>query len=107
MGDELYAHTGGHSIAVFERFVDLSFPLDVARRIAQPEVKARPVKPDLRTTLAGDPRRITYTESLENVWTALSGQVRAEVLADEGLQAVFGSKKRMRMEWGSRTCDGA
>jgi hypothetical protein len=24
--DELYAHTGGHSVVVFERFIDVSFP---------------------------------------------------------------------------------
>jgi hypothetical protein len=45
-----------------------------------------------------DPRRITYTESLENVWTALSGQVRSAVLADPGLRAVFGPKNKMRLE---------
>jgi uncharacterized protein (TIGR04141 family) len=104
--DELYAHTGGHSIAVFERFVDLSFPIDVARRIAQPEVKRARSSQISGTTLASDvnfrdPRRITYTESLENVWTALSGQVRADVLAEDGLRAVFGVRKRMRMEVGS------
>lgn len=106
VGDELYAHTGGHSIAVFERFVDLSFPIDVARRIAQPEVKRARSSQISGTTLASDvnfrdPRRITYTESLENVWTALSGQVRPDVLAEDGLRAVFGTKKRMRMEVGS------
>jgi len=104
--DELYVHTGGHSIAVFERFVDLSFPIDVARRIAQPEVKRARSSQISGTTLASDvnfrdPRRITYTESLENVWTALSGQVRPDVLAEDGMRAVFGTRKRMRMEVGS------
>lgn len=32
--DELYAHTGGQAAVVFERFVEVSFPIDVARRIA-------------------------------------------------------------------------
>lgn len=106
VGDELYAHTGGHSIAVFERFVDLSFPIDVARRIVQPEVKRVRSSQISGTTLASDvnfrdPRRITYVESLENVWTALSGQVRPDVLAEDGLRAVFGTRRRMRIDVGS------
>jgi hypothetical protein len=37
--NELYAHTGGQSAVSFERFIDVSFSIDVARRIAEPEVK--------------------------------------------------------------------
>jgi uncharacterized protein (TIGR04141 family) len=103
MGDELYAHTGGHSVAVFERFVDVSFPIEVARRIAMPEVKRARSSQLSGANLANDvnfrdPRRITYTESLENVWTALSGQMRSDLLADPQLKAVFGAKTRIRLE---------
>lgn len=40
--DQMYAHTGGHSVVVFERFIDVAFPIEVARRIAEPEVKREP-----------------------------------------------------------------
>jgi len=100
---ELYAHTGGHSVVVFERFIDVAFPIEVARRIAEPEVKRARSSQISGTTLASDvnfrdPRRITYTESLENVWTALSGQVRPVILAESGLRAVFGARDKMRLE---------
>jgi uncharacterized protein (TIGR04141 family) len=103
LDDELYAHTGGHSAVSFERFIDVSFPIDIARRIAEPEVKRARSSQISGTTLASDlnfrdPRRITYTESLENVWTALSGQVRPSVLADPGIRTVFGPKNKMRLE---------
>jgi uncharacterized protein (TIGR04141 family) len=103
LDDELYAHTGGHSVVAFERFIDVSFPIDIARRIAEPEVKRARSSQISGTTLASDvnfrdPRRITYTESLENVWTALSGQVRPAILADSGLREVFGPKNKMRLE---------
>lgn len=101
--DELYAHTGGQAAVVFERFVDVSFPIDVARRIAEPEVKRARSSQIAGTTLANDvnfrdPRRITYTESLENVWTALSGHVRSDILAEPDMRAVFGPKAAMRLE---------
>ncbi|MBV9919709.1 MAG: hypothetical protein JOY78_02480 [Pseudonocardia sp.] len=38
---------------------------------------------------------------MENVWTALSGQVRPDVLVEVGLRAVYGSRKRMCMGVGS------
>ncbi len=101
--ERLYAHTGGHSVVSFERFIDVSFPIDIARRIAEPEVKRARSSQISGTTLASDvnfrdPRRITYTESLENVWTALSGQVRPTILADPGLRTVFGPKNKLRLE---------
>ncbi len=106
MGDELYVHTGGQSSVVFDRFTDISFPIDVARRIASPEVKRARSSQIAGSTLVSDvnfrdPRRITYTESLENVWTALGGQVRPEALDDQGLRAVFGAKQKMRLDVGS------
>ena len=46
-------HTGGHSGVVFERFVDVSFAINVARRIAEPEVKrARSARPQQAIMLA-------------------------------------------------------
>lgn len=103
VGDELFAHTGGQAAPVFERFIDLSFPIAVARRIAEPEVKRARSTQITGAALAADvnfrdPRRITRTESLENVWTALSGQVRPETLQNDALVAVFGRKKKMRLD---------
>ena len=37
--DELFAFTAGQAAVVFERYVDISFPIAVGRRIARPEVK--------------------------------------------------------------------
>jgi len=81
LADELYAFTAGQSAVVFERFVDLSFPIEVGRRIAKPEIKSAHANQITGSTLASDlhfrdPRRITYTESLDTVWTALSGYLR-------------------------------
>lgn len=103
MDDELFVHTGGQASHVFDRFIDVAFPIAVARRVAQPEVKRARSSPLTGAALATDvnfrdPRRITHTESLENVWTALSGQVREEILLDKELISVFGRKKSMRVE---------
>lgn len=101
--DELYAYTAGQSAVVFERFVDISFPIEVGRRIAKPEVKGARSSQITGSTLAStvhfrDPRRITYTESLENVWTALSGQLRDSILGEPALLSVFGPKTKIRLD---------
>lgn len=101
--DELFAHTGGQASHVFERFIDVSFPIAVARRVAQPEVKRARSSPLTGAALATDvnfrdPRRITHTESLENVWTALSGQVRTDTLVESEFVSIYGHKKSMRVE---------
>jgi uncharacterized protein (TIGR04141 family) len=101
--DDLYAYTSGQALVVFERFIDISFPIEVGRRIAKPEVKGVRSSQITGDALASniyfrDPRRITYTESLANVWTALSGQVRDEVLGENGLVSVFGEKSKIRLD---------
>lgn len=101
--DELYAYTAGQSAVVFERFTDIAFPIEVGRRIAKPEVKGARSSQITGSTLASDlhfrdPRRITYTESLDNVWTALSGQIRDAVLDDKALTAIFPNKNKIRLD---------
>ena len=101
--DELYAYTAGQSAVVFERFTDVSFPIDVGRRIAKAEVKGARANQITGTTLASDlhfrdPRRITYTESLDTVWTALSGQLRDTALDKKALADIFGVKSKMRID---------
>ncbi|MFD4638415.1 DUF6119 family protein [Lentzea sp. NPDC058436] len=100
---EIFVHTGGHSAVVFERFVDISFPIEIARRIAEAEVKRARSSQIAGAALVSDvnfrdPRRITYRESLQNVWTALGGQVRPDVLAQPSLRNVFGNKAKMRLD---------
>ncbi|MFI5707329.1 DUF6119 family protein [Kribbella sp. NPDC051620] len=104
--DDLYAYTSGQALVVFERFIDISFPIEVGRRVAKPEVKGARSSQITGDALASnvhfrDPRRITYTESLVNVWTALSGQIRDEVLSDDELLSVFGKKTKIRLDVGA------
>lgn len=101
--NELYAYTAGQAAVSFERFVDISFPIEVGRRIAQPEVKGVRSSQITGSTLASnvhfrDPRRLTHVESLDNVWTALSGELRRDVLGDESLVSVFGPKAKIRLD---------
>lgn len=101
--DELYAYTAGQSAVVFERFIDIAFPIEVGRRIAKPEVKGARSSQITGGTLASDvhfrdPRRITYTESLDNVWTALSGQLQDTVLDEKALASIFGIKSKIRLD---------
>lgn len=103
IGDHLYAHAAGQGLVVFERFTDVSFPIEVARRIAKPEVKRARASQLSGTTLANDVsfrdlRRLAYSESLENVWTALSCQVRRDCLEDETIKRIFGTKRSIRLE---------
>jgi len=103
INDELYAFTAGQSAVVFERFVDLSFPIEIGRRIAKPEIKSARANQITGTTLASDlhfrdPRRITYTESLDTVWSSLNGYMRDTLLGDEKLNDVFGSKNRIKLD---------
>lgn len=101
--DDLYAYTAGQSAVAFERFIDISFPIEVGRRIAKPEVKGARSSQITGGTLASDvhfrdPRRITYAESLDNVWTALSGQLRDTVLDEKALTSVFDVKSKIRLD---------
>ncbi len=101
--DALYAYTAGQAAVIFERFIDISFPIEVGRRIAKPEVKGARSSQITGSTLTSnvhfrDPRRITYAESLENVWTALSGQLRGNILEEQALTSVFGVKAKMTVD---------
>lgn len=101
--DDLYAFTAGQSAVVFERFVDLSFPIEVGRRIAKPEVKSARANQITGSTLASDlhfrdPRRITYAESLDTVWTALSGYLRDEKLDLNDVTDIFGVKTKIKID---------
>jgi uncharacterized protein (TIGR04141 family) len=101
--NELYAFTAGQSAVVFERFIDLSFPIEVARRIAKPEIKAARANQITGSTLASDlhfrdPRRITYTESLDTVWTALSGYLLDKKLDLKELTSIFGVKNKIKVD---------
>ena len=103
LGDDLYAFTAGQSAVVFERFIDLSFPIEVGRRIAKPEVKSAHTNQITGSTLASDlhfrdPRRITYAESLDTVWTALSGYIRSNKLALKAVTDVFGVKDKIKID---------
>lgn len=100
---ELYAYTAGQSAVSFERFVDISFPIEVGRRVARAEIKGAKSSQITGSTLASDvhfrdPRRITYAESLDNVWMALSGQLRASVLGEVVLKDIFGPKSKIRLD---------
>lgn len=100
---ELYAFTAGQSAVVFERFIDLSFPIDVGRRIAKPEVKSARANQITGTTLASDlhfrdPRRITYTESLDTVWSSLSSYLRDTLLDQKALINIFGDKNKIKLD---------
>lgn len=104
--EELYAFTAGQSAVLFERFVDLTFPIEVGRRIAKPEVKGARANQITGTTLASDlhfrdPRRITYAESLDTVWSSLSGYIRDNLLSNKELNDVFGEKNKIKLDVGS------
>jgi hypothetical protein len=95
--------SSSHVVVVFERFIDVAFPS--RSRAGSPNQRSNgpaPARSRVRrwpaTSTSGIHDASPNTESLENVWTALSGQVRPVVLADPGLRAVFGTKDKMRLE---------
>jgi hypothetical protein len=99
---EIYAFTSSQAAVIFERFIDISYPIAIGRRIAKPEVKGARSSQITGGTLASevhfrDARRITHTESLQSAWTALSGQLRESVLGDKDLINIFGPKAKMRL----------
>lgn len=101
--NELYAFTAGQSAVVFERFVDLTYPIEVGRRIAKPEVKSARANQITGSTLASDlhfrdPRRITYAESLDTVWGALGGYVQDTKLDLKALTDIFGIKTKVKVD---------
>ena len=103
VGEDLFAFTAGQSVVVFERFVDLSFPIEVGRRIAKPEVKGARANQITGSTLASDlhfrdPRRITYAESLDTVWTALSGYLQDKKLDLNDITDIFGVKTKIKID---------
>jgi uncharacterized protein (TIGR04141 family) len=102
-GNDLYAYTAGQGMVAFERFIDISFPIEIGRRIARPEVKGVRSSQITGSNLASDvhfrdPRRITHVESLENVWTALSGQLLPTVVEDASVVSVFGRKQKIKLD---------
>jgi uncharacterized protein (TIGR04141 family) len=101
--DELYAFTAGQAAVVFDRFVDISFPIEVGRRITKPEINSARANQITGMTLASDlhfrdARRITSAESLDTVWTSMSGQLRADQLAMETIVGALGKKNKIRVD---------
>ncbi|WP_275003087.1 DUF6119 family protein [Promicromonospora iranensis] len=102
-GGDLYAYTAGQGMVAFERFIDISFPIEVGRRVARPEVKGVRSSQITGANLASDvhfrdPRRISHVESLENVWTALSGQLLPAVVEEALIVSVFGRKSKIKVD---------
>lgn len=102
-GDETYALTTGTAYVVFESFIDQSFPIDIAKRILKPEVKGGKQQAISGEILAADiyfrrPMRVGISESHQEVWKNLSGNLLETIQNSESFKSIFGKTKSVNVQ---------
>ncbi len=97
-GDDLFAFTTGSASVIFEQFIDQSFPIELAKRIVNPEVKGGKQQAISGAIQASDiyfrrPTRINAANSHQEVWKNLSGTLLKSVRESDEFTSVFGSRR--------------
>jgi uncharacterized protein (TIGR04141 family) len=101
--DEVYAFTTGSASVVFESLIDQSFPIEIAKRIVNPEVKGGKQQAISGAIQASDiyfrrPTRINAANSHQDVWKNLSGTITETVRTSERFQSIFGKRRSVSVE---------
>lgn len=100
---ELFAITTGSASAVFEPYIDQSFPIEFAKRVLNPEVKGGKQHAISGAVLASDiyfrhPTRVNVSTSYQDVWQNLSGTVSSTVRQSDDFISIFGEKRSVGVE---------
>lgn len=106
-GKECYAISSGMGHTLFEQFIDVNFPLDVAQRIMSPKLTAtaeRDVSGALygRTEQYRNAQRIVPSQNLGKIWQVIKGDITDEIKANAEFEAIFEpDRSRIGVEAGS------
>ncbi len=103
LDDEIYAFTTGSASVIFEPLIDQSFPIEVAKRIVNPELKGGKQQAITGVVQASDiyfrrPTRISAANSHQEVWKNLSGSISDSVRESEKFKNVFGERRSVSVE---------
>lgn len=101
--EQAYCISTGAAYVVFEKFIDYDFPLDIARKIVNPEIKSADTKGLTGALMASSlqfrrPRRISSIEGAATIWTQISGYLREEVLKTDSFKNIFGEKSKVGVD---------
>lgn len=101
--EQILAISTGQAYVTFEKYVDYNFPIELAKKIVDPEIKSGEVKSLTGYLQASSlqfrrPRRIPITEAVSSIWTQLSGYLSSDTLANEDFKEIFGEKKKVSVE---------
>jgi len=101
--NDIYAITTGAAYVVFESFIDQAFPIEIAKRILKPEVKG-----GMQQAISGDimvadiyfrrPVRIGLSDSHQEVWKNLSGNLLENIRDSENFKKIFGTTKSINIQ---------
>lgn len=101
---DLFCFTGGSASHAVSEFVDVTFPIDLMKRIIDPEkikqAKSRSVTGELyaRDHYYRGYSAVSATESFGQVWKDLLASIRQDVWNDPDMAAMLGTKKRVGVE---------
>ena len=92
--DEIFVITSGHSIGLFERYIDDGFPVEVAQRIMKPEpnkANERVISGNIygRSQIFRRNQPISAARSINSVWQSLGGQLADEIISNASFSDIF------------------
>lgn len=101
--DEMYAFSTGSASVLFESLIDQSFPIEVAKRIVNPELKGGKQQAITGAIQASDiyfrrPTRISAASSHQEVWKNLSGTITDSVRNSDEFKSIFGTRRSVSVE---------
>ena len=101
--DDLFAITTGSASVVFEPYIDQNFPIELAKRVLNPEVKGGKQQSISGVVQASDiyfrhPTRVNVSTSYQDVWQNLSGTISAAVRQSDDFKDIFGEKRSVSVE---------
>lgn len=105
--NECYAISAGNGYTLFEQFIDTSFPLEIAKRIMNPELDAtteRAITGALygRMQQFRTAQMIASSQNLGTIWQVIKGKINDSTLVSENFQSLFETdKSRVNLEAGS------
>lgn len=88
---------------MFDPLIDQSFPIEIAKRIVNPEVKGGKQQAISGAIQASDiyfrrPTRISAANSHQEVWKNLSGTISDSVRNSESFTAIFGARRSVSVD---------
>lgn len=96
---ELFAISSGHSLSLFEQYIDEAFPIEVAQRIMHPEPKSaneRIIAGNIygRTQSFRRQQAISASRSINSVWQSIGGTLTEDTALSSIFTDLFPRKTR-------------